>query len=133
MKFLDRLQPLALLILRVSLGAIMVAHGKGKIFGGMGEHYASVVKLGMPGWLAYPSAIAEFFGGILLIAGLGTRIVAIFVLVNMLVALFKVHYPRGFTGPGNYQFTLMLSAAAFVHMVMGAGAFSLDWLFGRKK
>jgi putative oxidoreductase len=123
--FLDRLQPLGLLALRVTLGVIMIAHGYGKVFG-ISKHVGFVSGLGLPGWLAYPSAGAEFFGGILLIVGLLTRITSVFVLINMLVAVFKVHLPNGLVGRGGYEFPLALSAMAFALIFFGAGALSLD-------
>ena len=87
MRFLDRLQPLALLALRLALGVIMIAHGYHKIFVGMSHHVETVRHLGLPGWMAYPSAGAEFFGGILVLLGLLTRIAALGILINMLVAI----------------------------------------------
>ena len=53
LKFLDRLHPLGLLILRVSLGAIMIAHGYHKVFGGLHKHASFVASLGIPAWLGY--------------------------------------------------------------------------------
>jgi putative oxidoreductase len=132
---LDRFQAIGLLGLRLALGLIMMAHGKGKVFGGIGEHYQFVSSLGLPGWLAYPSAIAEFFGGFLLIAGLITRWAALAVLINLLVAMFWVHWSKGFFArTGGYEFTLALAAMAFALMFTGAGALSLDRvLFGRRR
>jgi uncharacterized membrane protein YphA (DoxX/SURF4 family) len=57
---------LALLALRVVLGVIMVGHGYPKIFGGLSRHVQTVSSIGLPGWMAYLSAGAEFVGGILL-------------------------------------------------------------------
>ena len=73
MRYLDRLQPLALLVLRVALGVVMVAHGYSKVFGGLSHHVQYVASLGLPGWWAYLSAAAEFLGGLLVLAGLFTR------------------------------------------------------------
>jgi putative oxidoreductase len=92
LRYLDRLQPLALLALRVVLGTIMIAHGYSKVFGGLAEHVLHVSNLGLQGWLAYFSAAAEFFGGILVIAGLFTRFAALAILINMSVAIWKVHW-----------------------------------------
>ena len=74
MRYLDRLQPLALLVLRIVLGVIMIGHGYSKVFGGLSHHVQFVSSLGLPGWLAYVSAVTEFFGGILVIAGLLTQV-----------------------------------------------------------
>lgn len=127
MRALDRLQPLGLFVLRVVLGVIMVAHGYPKIFGGIGHHVQFVGSLGLSGWLAYPSAAAEFFGGILLIAGLFTRWAAFAVFINMFVAIARVHWHNGLLGQGGYQFPLSLEAIAFAVVFSGAGAISLDY------
>jgi putative oxidoreductase len=124
-KFLDRLQPLGLLILRVSLGAIMVAHGYHKVFGGLHKHASFVASLGLPGWLGYLSAGVEFLGGILLVVGLITRIAALAVCVNMCVAIFKVELHRGLVG--GYEFPLALAAMAFALIFTGPGPISADW------
>lgn len=133
MRFLDRLQPIALLVLRVVLGVVLVAHGKGKVFGGLHAHTAFVGSLGVPAWLGYFSAGTEFFGGILLIAGLLTRLVGIAVVVEMLVAIFRVHLKNGLIGsPGQegYQLPMLVGVIGFVLIWFGAGPVSLDWIFG---
>ena len=132
MTVLDRLQPLAVLVLRLVLGAIMIAHGSQKVFGGMHHHVESVQHLGMPGWMAYLSAAAEFGGGILVVLGFLTRCAAIAILINMLVAIMAVHWKNGFTGQGNYQFPLALASIAFALIFFGAGPIGLDWLRGGK-
>jgi putative oxidoreductase len=130
LRYLDRLQPLGLLIARVVLGAIMIAHGYPKVFhGGLHKTTAMVASMGMPGWLGYPLAATEFLGGILLVVGLLTRYVSVAVLIDMTVAILKVHLKNGFTGPGNYQFPLALAAMALLLILYGGGAISLDWLF----
>jgi putative oxidoreductase len=134
MGFLERLQPLALFALRLCLGAIMIAHGKEKVFGGMGKHIAFIHSLGvpLPTVMAYLSAGAEFIGGILLVVGFVTRFASLAVLIDMLVAIFKVHFKNGFTGQGNYQVPLALAVIAFAVILFGAGPISLDWAFGKK-
>ncbi len=132
MRFLERLQPLGLLGLRLILGAVLIAHGYTKVFGGLHRHVEVVQSLHLPGWLAYVSAFTEFGGGILLIVGFLTRVVALFVVVDMLVATFGIHFKNGFTGQGNYQFTLALAAIAFSLIFSGAGPIAIDWLTGGK-
>lgn len=132
MNFLDRIQPLALLVLRLALGAIMIAHGYAKVFGGMQHHVEFVRHIGIPGWMAYLSAAAEFGGGILVVLGFLTRLAALAILINMLVAIFGVHFKNGFLGQGNYQFPLALAAIAFSLIFFGAGPISLDWLRGSR-
>jgi putative oxidoreductase len=127
------MQPLGLLVLRLVLGAVMIAHGYPKIFGGMPHFVETVHGLHLPGWLAYVSAASEFGGGILLIAGFLTRFVAFCVFVDMLVAIIGVHLKNGFTGQGNYQFPLALAAIAFSLIFTGAGPIAVDWLRGKRR
>lgn len=126
MRYLDRLQPLALLILRLVLGVIMVAHGYPKVAGGLSHHVQTVSGLGLPGWLAYFSAAAEFLGGILILLGLLTRFASFAVLINMSVAIWKVHWKNGLLGDKGYQFPLALAAIAFALIFFGAGPMALD-------
>lgn len=126
MRFLDRLQPLGILVLRVILGVIMIAHGKEKVFGGMAHHVQTVIHLGMPGWMAYLSAGAEFFGGILVLAGLFTRFAALAICINMCVAIAGVHWKNGLMGAGGYQFPISLAAIAFALIFFGGGPIALD-------
>lgn len=127
MRFLDRLRPLALLALRLVLGAVMIGHGYGKVFhGGLAQHVHRVSSLGLPGWLAYPSAITEFFGGIFIIVGVLTRFVSLLVIIDMLVAIWKVHWKNGMFGKGGYEFPLMLATIAFALIFFGAGPIALS-------
>jgi putative oxidoreductase len=133
LRFLERLQPLGLLVLRTVLGAIMLGHGYSKVFGGLHKHAELVHSLGMPAWLGYVSSFTEFLGGILLLAGLFTQLAAFAVCINMLVAIFKVHLHNGFLGQGGYQFPLALATMAFALLFTGGGPISFDWVFGSGK
>jgi putative oxidoreductase len=126
LRYLDRLQPLALLVLRLVLGVIMVRHGYPKVFGGLSHHVQAVSGMGLPGWLAYFSAAAEFLGGIAVILGLLTRLAALGITINMAVAIDKVHWKNGLLGNGGYQFPLSLAAIAFALIFLGAGPIALD-------
>jgi putative oxidoreductase len=130
LRYLDRLQPLALLVLRLVLGIIMVAHGYSKVFGGISHHVQMVSSLGLPGWLAYFSAGAEFLGGILVILGVLTRLSAIAITIDMVVAIVKVHWKAGLLGDHGYQFPLALAAIAFALIFLGAGPIALETLRG---
>jgi putative oxidoreductase len=126
LRYLDRLQPVALLALRLVLGAIMIGHGYSKVFGGLSHHVRAVSSLGLPGWLAYPSAAAEFFGGIALVVGLLTRLASLAILINLAVAIGKVHWKNGFLSANGYQFPLACAAMAFALIFFGAGPIALD-------
>lgn len=131
MRYLDRLQPLPLLALRLALGVVMVAHGYTKVFGGLHHHAQFVASLGMPAWLGYVSAFAEFLGGILIILGFLTRLAAFAVCVDLAVAIAKVHWKNGLmSNHGGYEFPLALASIAFALIFLGAGPIAVDHIFG---
>lgn len=126
MRYLDRLQPLALLVMRLALGAVMVAHGYPKVFGGLHHHAQFVASLGLPAWTAYLSAFAEFFGGILVLVGLFTRAAAFAICIDLSVAIAKIHFHNGLIGDHGYEFPLALAALAFGLIFFGGGAIAFD-------
>src|ERR1700678_700049 len=124
---LEKLKPLALLLLRLGLGAIFIYHGYPKLFVNTREAMAGFVHMGFPSYFVYIAGAIEFFGGCLLIVGLFTRVAALFIAGEMAVALVRVHKliaePRAVH---NYEFPLALAVAAFALATTGAGAISLD-------
>ncbi len=133
MNFLNRLQPLALLVLRLALGTIMIAHGWQKIADHMSLITGVIHGLGLPTFMAYLVVAAEFGGGILLVIGFLTRLAALAVLIDMLVAILKVHLPHGlFASKGGFEFPMACAAIAFALIFTGSGPIALDWLWGRK-
>ena len=65
MRTLDKLQPIGLLAMRIALGAVMIVHGYPKVTNihGVEKMFSG---MGIPPWMAYLSAGAEFVGGILI-------------------------------------------------------------------
>jgi len=137
LRFLDRLQPLALLVLRLVIGTIMIAHGYGKVFGGFSHVHDMVQHLGFPGWMAYLLAGTEFFGGILIIGGL----LAVFSLISLLVTLLMMLVPLPM--PANVDAAqaqsaqavtrIMFGVMALVHMIVCAVGVSWLVYFNRQK
>ncbi len=129
MRYLDRLQPLALLVMRLTLGAIMTAHGYHKVFGGLHGFTHAIGSMGLPSWLGYVSAFTELLGGLLLIIGFFTRPAALAISINLSVAIWKVHLHNGLLGsldhPG-YEFPLAAATIAFALIFFGAGPIALD-------
>jgi putative oxidoreductase len=125
-RYLDRLQPLALLVMRLALGAVMVGHGYHKVFGGLQHHAQFVHSLGLPAWTGYLSAFAEFFGGALVLIGLFTRAAAFAICINMAVAIARVHWHNGLTGDHGVEFPLSLATIAFALIFFGAGPIAID-------
>lgn len=128
-------------VLRVAAGAVFAAHGAQKLFGAFGGGgvtgtAACFDALGLsPAYLlALIVGIVEFAGGLLLIAGAFTLIVAGLLSLVMLVAVWKVHLANGFflnwtmaQGQGHgYEFHFVLLAVLVALMFMGPGALSVD-------
>lgn len=131
-----RTAPYAALLLRLALGTMFLAHGLLKIMvftpAGTAGFFSS---LGLPGWLAYPTMGAEVFGGLLLIAGVQTRLVAM-ALIPVLVGSLWVHSGNGwlFTNEnGGWEYSMFLSVAAAAQALLGDGAYSLSTLLSQKK
>lgn len=127
MQGLEQLKPLGLLLLRVALGIIFVFHGYPKLFTHTHDAMQAFEHMGFPGYFVYIAGVIEFFGGIMLIIGLFTRIAGLLVAGEMAVALWRVHFPQGpITQVKNYEFPMVLAAAAFTLATVGAGLISLD-------
>jgi putative oxidoreductase len=128
MKSLSALQPLGLLVLRVSLGLIFFSHGYPKLAhsgAGMQEFF---VQHGLPGYFVYISGVLEVFGALLLVLGLFTRVTALLLAIEMGVAIWKVHSTGSYLAVHNYEFPLAVLAGSFALSAVGAGFASLDYL-----
>lgn len=115
------------LLLRVSLGAMFIAHALLKYFvftlPGTAQFFES---LGLPGALGYVTFAAELVGGVLLVLGVYARYVAL-ALVPILLGATWAHLPNGwlFSAPnGGWEYPAFLAVAAFVQYLLGDGAFA---------
>jgi putative oxidoreductase len=126
LRYLDRLQPLALFFVRLTVGVIMVSHGYHKVFGGLHHHAQFVASLGLPAWTAYLSAFTEFFGGLLVLVGLFTRAAAFAICIDLGVAIAKVHWHNGLSGNNGFEFPLSVATLAFALIFFGGGAIAMD-------
>jgi putative oxidoreductase len=118
----------AALVLRVSLGTMFVAHALLKYFvftlPGTAQFFAS---LGLPGVLGYATFAAELAGGVLLIAGVKTRVVAL-ALVPVLLGATWVHAGNGwlFSAPkGGWEYPAFWTVTLIVQALLGDGAYAL--------
>ena len=117
----------AALVLRVALGVMFIAHALLKYFvftlPGTAQFFAS---LGLPGVLGYVTFGAELAGGILLIAGVRTRVVAL-ALVPVLIGATWAHAGNGwlFTSQnGGWEYPAFWTVALVVQALLGDGAFA---------
>ena len=137
-RFLARMQPWALLLVRVTVGVAMVYNSWDKVYppGGFHNgHYLAavekfndyVVHLGMPRWLGYVSTATEFLGGLCVLIGFLTRFWGFMIVINMIFALLYVDIHHGYSGS---QYSLALTAMALMLLTAGSGELSLDRRFG---
>jgi len=128
---------LALLVLRLTAGAVFLAHGINHIFrggkiAGTGRWFES---LGMrPGWLhAWLASLTELGAGTMLVFGLLTPLAGAGVIGVMLVAWITNHRGNGFFifRPGEgWEYVMTLTFLGFAISLLGGGEWSLDHAFG---
>ena len=130
---LEKLKPVGLLWLRLALGVIFFHNGYQKLFVATAGALTEFHRMGLPSYFAYITGVLELFGGILLVAGLLTRVTALLLAIETALVLVKISVPQsGLYAVPKYQFPLVLCAAAFALATVGAGLLSVDAAaFGR--
>ena len=126
-----------LLILRVGLGIMMMAHGYPKLMGGPEKWElvgGAMQHFGLAGGFLFfglLASLAEFVGGALLVLGLFTRVTCFLLLCTMVVAAFR-HYSAG-NGFGGWSHAAELAIVFLGLIWIGPGKLSLDYRwFGHK-
>lgn len=122
---------LALLLARVIVGVVFMAHGAQKLFGAFGGPGLSAF-VGMMGPLGYLVAIGEFFGGLGLVVGFLSRFSAASIIVIMLGAIGMVHGKVGFfmnwmgnQGGEGFEYHLLAIGILLVILIAGPGRYAL--------
>ncbi len=128
---------LALLILRLTVGLLVAGHGAQKLFswfGGGGREKTA-------GWLgsigfrpghvwAWLSGGSEFFGGLSLALGFLNPLGSIAISASMLMAIWKVHWPKVWSSNGGFELPLSYLAVAVAVGINGPGLYALDTYLG---
>ncbi|QGU06377.1 Putative oxidoreductase CatD [Corynebacterium occultum] len=134
---MSNIKEIALLLSRVLLGVILIAHGwdKFQITGleGISGYFDSI---GIPAAsVAAPVvALIEIIGGALLILGLFTPIVGIVITLVMAGAAIFAHLPYGiFVGNGGWELVGAISAGTIALAALGAGRYSMDTLISARR
>lgn len=134
------------LILRITLGGVILPHGAQKLFGWFGgygftgtmQFFTDVIHL--PWIIGFGVILLETLGSLLLIAGFGSRIIAALMAVLMTGIIFSVHIENGFfmnwfgnqKGEGIEYFLLAIGLGLGV-VVNGAGIYSIDAALSKPK
>lgn len=128
---------MALALLRVFAGAVIAVHGAQKVFGAFGGP-------GMTGWTkgvaqmgfrpaslwANAAAWGELAGGVMLALGLFTGVAAGILVVDMIVAIWKAHWPKFFVANGGMEYALASAVIYGVFGLVGPGLYALDTPLG---
>jgi putative oxidoreductase len=137
---------IATLVIRVMLGVVFFPHGMQKLLGWYGGYgFAGSMgfftdTLHIPVIFAFLAIMAEGLGSLGLITGLLTRVAAFGIGVNMVVAVYMLHWQHGFfmnwfgqqKGEG-FEFHLLVIAMAVALIIKGGGALSVDRILAEKK
>lgn len=130
---LARLQPIGLLIGRVMLGVVFIAHGWQKLsVNGLDATAQGFEGLGIPApaLSAYFTVFAELIGGAALIVGALLPLMGVVLAGIMLGAMYFVHLDGGFySRDGGYEYVLLLAALSIAIGFSGGGALALDSLW----
>ncbi|HXE40222.1 MAG TPA: DoxX family protein [Azonexus sp.] len=128
-------EDLGKLILRGVLAALILFHGISKLMGGIGFIAGMVAKAGLPPVFAYLVYIGEVIAPLMILFGVWTRIAALVIATNMVVAVLLVHTGEFFTISKTGGWTMELQAmfffAAIAIALLGAGRYSVGGANGR--
>jgi putative oxidoreductase len=126
---IDKLRPYVPTVLRVSVGLVFLVHAYMKLFVFTLPGTAAFFEAhGFPAFMAYPVFAAEAVGGVMLIAGLGTRWAAA-ALMPIMIGAIKPHLANGpafDNAGGGYEVPMLLFVLLGIQIVLGAGAWALD-------
>src|SRR5256712_1464066 len=124
---------LGLAVLRVAVATIFIRHGAQKLFVfGFAGVTGAFTHMGVPfpGLMGPLIGLLEFFGGLALVIGLLTRLVALGLVFDMLGAILLVQLKRGFSG---YELEFLLLGSSLALVLTGAGRFSVDSLIAGRQ
>ncbi|WP_051215248.1 DoxX family protein [Granulicoccus phenolivorans] len=131
---LHRTQPGAVAAFRVVVGLLFACHGAASLFGILGGAHGTnggTVPFGI--WPYWYAALIQLVCGLLVAAGLFTRLAALIASGSMAYAYFVSHQPDGVLPLQNNGEPAALYAWAFLLLVFtGPGALALERVFGRK-
>lgn len=128
MKISKKVNEFLYVIFRVLIGFGFLLHGGQKLFGWFGKDAVKLISLmGLAG-------IIEFIGGLFIIFGLFTSIIAVITALEMIAAYYIAHLPKGIIPLTNNGESAFLYFAAFLVLIAyGAGKFSFERFLFKKE
>jgi putative oxidoreductase len=132
--FYDWAEPLSDLLVRLTVGLMILPHGWPKLMAGVGPTAAgALAKRGIEPSepLAVVLIILETVGGLCVALGLFTRFFAAAITIEMAVIVCQYWPKFGWTGPG-YEYPLMWGLVMLAVALRGGGPYSLDRMIGRE-
>ena len=131
---MDGARKVTLFLLRVVAGLLFLEHGGMKIFdwfGGVPAQFGGHPAMWSQAWIG---GVLEFYGGLAILLGLGTRLVAFILSGEMAVAYFQFHQPNGAWPIQNHGESAVLFCFIWLlFAAYGAGEWSLDALIRRRR
>jgi putative oxidoreductase len=135
--------------LRLIVGYGFMEHGFAKLARGPESftHILDALGVPMPTMMAWGTILVEIFGGLAVLVGFLIPLASVPMIVVLLVAIFTVHLPNGFSsiklqevtaagahfGQPGYETDLLYLAALVALVIGGTGPLALDTLFGRRR
>jgi len=123
------------LILRLTIGILILFHGVAKLMNGVGGIEGMIVAKGLPAFFAWGVYIGEVLAPLLLILGLYTRLGALLVAVNMVVAVVLAHggHLMQLSGSGGWRLELqaLFLFGSIAVALLGAGRYSVSGKGGK--
>jgi putative oxidoreductase len=118
------------LVLRLTLGILILLHGIAKITGGISGIEGMLTGHGLPAFIAYGAYIGEVLAPILLIVGFYSRIAAAVIAFNMVVAIALAHandlFTLGKQGGWALELQGMFLFTAIAIALIGPGRFGIN-------
>lgn len=136
--FYESIAPYSYAIIRFVVGAVLIYHGYGKLFGGhigaVAQYVTAPMKLPDPLAWAYFIGLLEFVGGAFLALGFLTRPIALMLTVEFIIITYW-HHANGYTfaNPhGGFEYPLLLTLIYAAIFFRGAGRCSIDRMIGKE-
>jgi putative oxidoreductase len=131
--------PIALPLLRLTLGLLLFPHGCQKLFGWFGgagfEKFTGFFdKMGWypPAFWVAVVALTEMLGGLMLAFGFFTRFAAAAILIFMINAVWYTSAKGFFWTSGGAEYSVLIGVVALVFLIKGGGRYSVDHVLGRE-